>query len=82
MTNMVLYGAVWCADCKRSRAFLDARSITYDYVDIDTEPGAAEKVAEINDGYNSIPTIVFPDGRILVEPSDKLLAESISSVAR
>lgn len=72
-----LYGAVWCADCKRSRDFLDGKHIDYTYVDIDSDPGAADEVAAINGGLRSIPTIVFSDGSVLVEPSNQQLAEKL-----
>ncbi len=72
-----MYSAVWCADCRRSKAFLDDQAVPYKLIDIDTVPGAADKVAELNDGFKSIPTIVFPDGSILVEPSNQALAAKI-----
>ncbi len=74
MTNIVMYGASWCADCRRSKNFLESKNVPYDYIDIETVPGAADKVADINDGMKSIPTIVFPDGGVLVEPSNDQLA--------
>ncbi len=76
-----LYGATWCADCKRSRDFLDGNNIQYEYVDIDTVPGAADEVARINDGLKSVPTIILSDGAILVEPKNKELAEKLGIIA-
>lgn len=78
MENITMYGASWCPDCKRSKDFLDSRQIKYDYIDIDTVSGAADKVAEINNGLKRIPTIVFSDGSVLVEPTNKELAEKLS----
>lgn len=40
-------------------------------------PGAAEEVERINNGYQSIPTIVFPDGKVLVEPSNAELEKAL-----
>jgi mycoredoxin len=74
MKQMILYGASWCADCRRSRNYLDSKNISYEYIDIDSVPGAADKVAEINNGLKSIPTILFPDGGVLVEPTNDELA--------
>lgn len=74
MKQIVMYGAGWCADCRRSKNYLDSKGISYQFIDIDTVPGAADKVAELNDGLKTIPTIVFPDGGILVEPSNAELA--------
>ncbi len=77
MTNISItkfYGADWCADCKRSREFLDTMGIPYNYIDIDKVASAADEVSEINNGLKSIPTIVFTNGEILVEPSNSQLA--------
>ena len=77
ITVLKLYGATWCADCKRSRDFLDKKRIDYTYIDIDTVPGAADEVAELNGGLKSIPTIVFSDESTLVEPTNPELAEKL-----
>lgn len=79
MQNITLYGAGWCADCKRSRKLLDETNTPYEFIDIDTVPGAADKVAEINDGLKRIPTIVFSDGSVLIEPSNQQLADHLNS---
>ena len=78
MAEIIMYGAGWCADCKRSREWFDSKGIEFDYIDIDTVAGAADKVAEINDGLKSIPTIVFSDGSVLVEPSNDQLAAQLN----
>ncbi len=75
--QIVVYGASWCPDCHRSRTFLDGHNIGYEWIDIDEDPAAADKVAEINHGNKTIPTIIFPDKSILVEPSDKALEEKL-----
>lgn len=77
--NIKFYGATWCPDCHRSRAFLDEKKVHYDFINIDEDPAAADKVIEINKGYRSIPTIVFPDGKVLVEPSNEELEKAIKA---
>jgi mycoredoxin len=47
-------------------------------VDIDKEPLAARTVLALNGGYRTVPTIVFPDGRVLVEPSRRQLDEALA----
>jgi mycoredoxin len=64
-----VYATTWCSDCMMAKHVLDAREIAYEYIDIDLAPEAAELVQRINGGYRSVPTILFPDGRVLVEPS-------------
>jgi mycoredoxin len=71
---MIVYGASWCPDVKRSRALLDSRGVAYDYVDVEADPAAEELVRSLQEGARRIPTIVFADGTHLVEPSDDELA--------
>ncbi|WIX79403.1 glutaredoxin domain-containing protein [Amycolatopsis carbonis] len=71
---MIVYGASWCPDVKRSRALLDSRGVAYDYVDVEADPTAEALVRSLQDGARRIPTIVFGDGTHLVEPSDDELS--------
>ena len=73
-TEIIVYGTVWCGDTRRARAFLDQNHIPYKWVDIDSDLQARKYVESVNRGYRSVPTIVFPDGSILVEPSAGQLA--------
>ncbi len=75
--RLIFYGATWCPDCRRSKQFLDEKGIEYEYINIEEVPGAAEEVEKINKGYQSIPTIVFPDGQVLVEPSNAELEKAL-----
>lgn len=75
--GITLYGASWCPDCRRSKAFLAAQRIPYTYVDLEQEPAAAQTVLSLNGGKQIIPTIVFGDGSHLSEPSNEQLAEKL-----
>ena len=75
--SIVLYGAEWCPDCRRSKAFLRDQRIEYTYVDLEAHPDEVASVLEYNDGKQIIPTIVFPDGSHLAEPSNEELAEKL-----
>jgi thioredoxin reductase (NADPH) len=72
-----LYGASWCPDCRRARAFFGQQRVHYDYIDLEQHPETVAEVERINNGMRSIPTILFPDGSILVEPSNAQLAEKL-----
>lgn len=74
---ILLYGATWCPDCKRSKAFLSEQRIPFTFIDLEKQPEAAQIVQDLNDGKQIIPTIVFADGSILVEPSNEELAEKL-----
>lgn len=75
-----MYGADWCGDCRRSKRFLDTNSVSYNYIDVETDTSASDKVIEINEGMRSIPVIVFPDGTHLTEPSDSALKAKLESL--
>jgi mycoredoxin len=78
----VLYGTSWCPDCRRARrVFVEQQSMYLD-IDIEADGKAAEFVAEINNGNRSVPTIVFPDGAVLVEPANDVLAQKIQSLKK
>ncbi len=69
-TSITMYSADWCGDCVRSKRLLDSLQVSYEIIDVESVPGASEKVIEINGGKRSIPVILFPDGTHLTEPSD------------
>jgi thioredoxin reductase (NADPH) len=75
--QIVLYGAAWCPDCRRSKAFLSEQRIPFTYVDLEKHPEATAIVQDMNDGKQIIPTIVFPDGSFLAEPSNEELADKL-----
>jgi glutaredoxin-like protein len=75
--KIVVYGTVWCGDCRRTRAYLDRNQVPYVFIDIDRDPTAETYVKQVNRGYRSVPTIVASDGSRLVEPSEMQLASWI-----
>jgi mycoredoxin len=83
IATIVVYASSGCSDCKLARAVLDSHRANYRWVDIDREPSAVDVVLRLNRGYRTVPTIVFSDGRVLVEPSrsqlEAALAESASA---
>ena len=75
-----MYGAEWCGDCIRSKRLLNELGVSFDYINIEEVPGAADKVAEINGGAQSIPVIIFKDGTHLTEPSDPALRQKLADL--
>ena len=81
-TNLIVYGAPWCSDCKRSKLFLGEQRIHYTWVDVEQDEEALALVERINQGKRIIPTIVFDDGSVLVEPSNAELAAKLGLQTR
>lgn len=75
--QILVYGAHWCPDCRRSKAFLTEQRIAFHFIDLEVHPEATQIVERINGGSRTIPTIVFPDGTHLTEPSNEELAEKL-----
>ncbi len=75
--QIIVYSTVWCPDCKRAKQFLGEQRVPYVNVDIEQDAEAMAFVERVNDGKRIIPTIVFPDGSRLVEPSNAQLAEKL-----
>ena len=68
-SQIVMYTTTICADCLRAKAFFEANGISYLQVGIEGNEAATQFVSDVNHGYQSVPTIIFPDGAVLVEPS-------------
>ena len=75
-----MYGTVWCPDCTRTKKFLSKHNIPFEWHDIEQNKEACAYVQEVNRGCRSVPTMLFPDGSILVEPSDAELEKKLESI--
>ncbi len=78
MADITVYGAPWCPDCKRAKKFLGEQRVAYDWIDIDADPEALRFVEKLQNGGRITPTIIFPDGSHLLEPSNDELARKLS----
>lgn len=78
-STVTMYSTVWCGYCRRLKDQMDREGISYEIVDIEHDEAAAELVMSVNGGNQTVPTLVFPDGSALTNPSlqdvkDKLAA--------
>ncbi len=76
-TNIKLYGTNWCTDCKRSKKFLGEQRIRYDFINIEEDQEGQAYVQKVQNGGLTIPTIVFDDDSVLIEPSNAELAAKL-----
>ncbi|SFR90385.1 Glutaredoxin-like protein [Microbacterium sp. cf046] len=68
-STLTVFGADWCRDCVRTKNQLASLGVSYEYVDLETDPAAADVAREIS-GRTSIPVVVYPDASHHVEPSN------------
>jgi mycoredoxin len=71
MTNapLTVYTTSWCGFCHRLMTVLKSNEISFDQVDIEQDPVAAEFVGSVNGGNRTVPTVKFADGSTLTNPS-------------
>lgn len=66
---VTMYSTVWCGYCHRLRSQMDRDGIEYQVVDIENDQAAADLVMKVNGGMQTVPTLVFPDGSALTNPT-------------
>lgn len=81
MAAIRMYGADWCGDCHRARRVLERHAVEFEWIDVEAEPAMAEEARRLG-GRPNIPVIVFPDGSVLVEPTDPELEAKLSAGTR
>ena len=67
--TVTMFSTTWCGYCRVLKQALDREGIGYSEVNIEHEPGAAEFVMQVNGGNQTVPTVLFPDGSALTNPS-------------
>jgi len=66
---VTMFSTTWCGYCVRLKRELDREGISYQEINIEVEPHAAEFVMSVNDGNQTVPTVLFPDGSAATNPS-------------
>ena len=66
---LTMYTTTWCGYCVRLKAGLHSAGIDFDEVNIEQDPQAADFVMSVNGGNRTVPTLLFPDGTALTNPS-------------
>ena len=79
--TITVYGTSWCPDCKRVKRFLEERGIPYTVRDIEQDRAAMNRMKRYTHGKNVFPTVVFPDGSVVTEPSNMELVAKLGLVA-
>ncbi len=69
LSTLTMYTTTWCGYCRRLKSQLDREGIAYREVDVEQDEAAAELVMSVNGGNRTVPTLVFPDGSALTNPS-------------
>lgn len=81
MTTFTLYSTSWCGFCARLKTQLGREGIEFTEVDIERDPASAKVVEKVNGGNQTVPTLVFPDGSALTNPSLRAVQDKITALA-
>lgn len=77
MGELIMYTTSWCGYCVRLKRFLEESGLSYREVNIELEPGAAEFVMSVNGGNRTVPTVLFPNGVALTNPTPQQVREQM-----
>ncbi|MBS44731.1 MAG: glutaredoxin-like protein [Nocardioides sp.] len=81
MTSVTMYSTPWCGYCHRLKSQMDREGISYEVVDIEQVPEAAQIVEKVNGGNQTVPTLVYSDGSAQTNPSLAQVKEKIAALA-
>ncbi|HEX3957873.1 MAG TPA: mycoredoxin [Trebonia sp.] len=76
-----MYSTQWCGFCKRLKAQLGRAGVEINEVDIERDEAAAEFVMSVNGGNQTVPTLLFPDGSTMVNPSASQVQAKLAQLA-
>jgi mycoredoxin len=78
---LTIYTTSWCGYCVRLKSQLDRAGVEYKTVDIENDPTAEQLVRDANNGNATVPTVLFPDGTVMTNPSLRQVTEKVTSAA-
>ena len=81
MSQLTMSSTTWCGYCRRLTLQLDAAGVAYDEVNIEHDPDAAAFVENVNGGNRTVPTVRFPDGSALTNPSLAQVTTKLDTLA-
>lgn len=80
MADVTMYSTTWCGYCRRLKTQFDESGISYEVVDIDQDPAAAEFVGSVNGGNHVVPTVKFSDGSTATNPSLAAVKQALATL--
>jgi len=79
--QLTMYTTPWCGYCRNLKRQLARAGIEMAEVDIERDEAAAEFVMSVNGGNQTVPTVVFPDGTVLTNPSAAQVKVQLAAIA-
>ena len=80
MASVTMYSTPWCGYCHRLKGQLEREGVQFEVVDIEQDPAAAEVVMRINNGNQTVPTLVYSDGTAQTNPPAKQVLTKLAEL--
>lgn len=80
LDEIIVYGHPTCPLIGPIKGLLTQSKVKFEYIDIHQDSIAAYRVRAINNGNASVPTLVFPDGSTMTEPTVRELKTKLESL--
>jgi mycoredoxin len=77
--SVTMFSTSWCGYCNRLKAQMGREGIPFTEVNIEDEPEAVKFVMDVNDGNQTVPTLLFPDGSSATNPSINEVKKRLAS---
>ena len=81
MPELTMYTTPWCGFCRNLKSQLAREGIEMAEVDIEKDEAAAEFVMSVNGGNQTVPTILFPDSSVMVNPSAAQVKQHLATLS-
>jgi len=79
--TFTMYSTPWCGYCHRLKSQLNREGIEFETVDIEQDPSAADLVMKVNNGNQTVPTLVYSDGTAQTNPSVSQVKAKLAALA-
>jgi mycoredoxin len=76
-----MYTTSWCGFCRNLKSQLARAGVEMAEVDIEQDQAAAEFVMSVNGGNQTVPTVRFPDGSVMVNPSAAQVKDRLAALS-
>ena len=78
--EITMYSTSWCPDCVRAKMMFRRLKVSFTEIDVDKSKEGHKIVMDHNKGKRVVPTIIFPDGSVLVEPTNRELRQKVEEL--
>jgi mycoredoxin len=79
--SVTMYSTTWCGYCQRLKSQMEREGISYQEINIEHDPAAADIVERVNGGNRTVPTLVFTDGTAMTNPSLIQVRDKVASLS-